>query len=916
VPPWIDDESSGAMQIRNTVVGVARGGAALLECVLLALMTAGPAAAAGAAPGVVGYEPMHAAVMPAPFAPVFGAARVGPAASAAPTPHVSSDSGPVVYNGGPVMASNANELVVWMPSNDTAPAGMLSNEFQTGYIPGIEQYFTDIAAASGKGGFNDSVTAQYNDLTAASAGGTSTFGGELIDTDPLPAEGCASATLCLTDAQIESELTAFLSGQNQPAGLAHQYFLLTPPNVASCIDAAGTDCSANATTGNSFCAYHGYTGGASGYVYANIPDLVGLAGCDPFHTTGAGDSDPTGSTPPVCTSTGCPYPNGPADGVLASIANTHNEATTDAEPNTGWTLECSGGIPCGIVNPCAFDELADPGNQLTSGGAPYNMTINGSRYWLSPLYSNQTTTGTMNSGHCVDSWTPNGSAATASFTVTPQAGDSVSFNAGGSTGTGSDVLLYEWEFNDGPGDTQTSYVETLNPTVTHTFPGDGTYTVALTVFLRDETSNGTAEQVTASSAPPAAPTVTGLSPSFGPAAGGSTVTITGTNLSTVTDVKFGSKLATRFVKVSPTQVTADSPPGAGTVDVTVTTAGGTSATSPADSFVYAPPPPTASFTVSSGPKVGSPVAFDASGSKDPNAGGSITGESWDFGDGTAVATGATVTHTFAVAGTYAVTLTVTDHENGTASTSQTVNVTATGTTGTTGIPMNTGAPSISGRPVIDGQLTATSGTWTNTPTSFADQWLDCKRNSHGREPCHAIPGATGAHYVILAGQVAVGDTVRIEVTATNAAGTGAAARSAATAAVAAAPPQVTVGPPAVKGPTATVPLGCAPGQFILVCYLSLNLSSLTGSTLRPPPPPGSARDASVRAARARHTKTIVVGRAKVTIKPGHHKTARIALNAAGRRLLARRGRLMVTLTVSQLAHRPVIRTITFTAHHR
>ena len=69
-----------------------------------------------------------------------------------------------------------------------------------------------------------------------------------------------------------------------------------------------------------------------------------------------------------------------------------------------------------------------------------------------------------------------------------------------------------------------------------------------------------------------------ISPGSGPAAGGTTVTITGTDLASATAVKFGGVAAT-ISSDTATQIVATSPAGTGTVDVTVTTAGGTSATS-------------------------------------------------------------------------------------------------------------------------------------------------------------------------------------------------------------------------------------------------------------------------------------------------------------------------------------------------
>ena len=85
----------------------------------------------------------------------------------------------------------------------------------------------------------------------------------------------------------------------------------------------------------------------------------------------------------------------------------------------------------------------------------------------------------------------------------------------------------------------------------------------------------------------AAPAVTDISPSAGPRAGGTVVTINGSNFTGVTAVRFGSTNASSFIPVSATQISATSPAGtAGTVDVTVITPGGTSAIGPGDRFAY------------------------------------------------------------------------------------------------------------------------------------------------------------------------------------------------------------------------------------------------------------------------------------------------------------------------------------------
>ncbi len=88
-----------------------------------------------------------------------------------------------------------------------------------------------------------------------------------------------------------------------------------------------------------------------------------------------------------------------------------------------------------------------------------------------------------------------------------------------------------------------------------------------------------------------APTVTAVSPTSGPTAGGTWVTITGTGFNATTPasaVMFGTTAATGVSASSPTSITAFSPAeAAGLVDVTVTSSGGTSPKTGADQFTYA-----------------------------------------------------------------------------------------------------------------------------------------------------------------------------------------------------------------------------------------------------------------------------------------------------------------------------------------
>src|SRR5579859_1744827 len=88
--------------------------------------------------------------------------------------------------------------------------------------------------------------------------------------------------------------------------------------------------------------------------------------------------------------------------------------------------------------------------------------------------------------------------------------------------------------------------------------------------------------------PGGAPTINSISPSAGPATGSTTIDIVGCGFTGANSVKFGAAAAAQFTVVSDSQITAVSPAqAAGAVDVTVSTALGTSATSSRDQFTFA-----------------------------------------------------------------------------------------------------------------------------------------------------------------------------------------------------------------------------------------------------------------------------------------------------------------------------------------
>jgi len=80
-------------------------------------------------------------------------------------------------------------------------------------------------------------------------------------------------------------------------------------------------------------------------------------------------------------------------------------------------------------------------------------------------------------------------------------------------------------------------------------------------------------------------------------------------------------------------------------------------------------------------------------------------------------------------------------------------------------PKNTTLPSVSGTPQVGQTLSASSGTWSGSPTSYAYQWQDC--NSSGVS-CSSVGGAMMSSYKLVTGDV--GHAMRVVVTASNAGG--------------------------------------------------------------------------------------------------------------------------------------------------
>ena len=233
----------------------------------------------------------------------------------------------------------------------------------------------------------------------------------------------------------------------------------------------------------------------------------------------------------------------------------------------------------------------------------------------------------------------------------------VSFNGSGSSDTDGTIASFAWNFGDGSTGS--------GATSAHTFSAAGSYTVTLTV-TDNQGATGQAQKVITVQPPPnqapAAVLTSNVSSGTAPLAvsfsGSGSSDSDGTIASYAWTFGDGSNGSGATVSHS------FSAAGSYTVILKVTDNKGATAQTQKVITVQAPPvtnkPPIAMLKASvKAGKAPLLVRFKSGGSIDPD--GKIVSYAWSFGDG-ATASGASVSHTFKVAGQFTVTLTVTDNK--------------------------------------------------------------------------------------------------------------------------------------------------------------------------------------------------------------------------------------------------------------
>jgi len=283
-----------------------------------------------------------------------------------------------------------------------------------------------------------------------------------------------------------------------------------------------------------------------------------------------------------------------------------------------------------------FTQVTINGSNFTTDPSHFTVAIGGVAVSSGRLISATTTqivfktppgTGTQDITVTTDGGTSTTSAAD-QFTYLPPAPTLTSISpTSGSTTGGTSVTITGTNFATTPGDNTVDF-GTVAATVTAasatsltvTAPA-GTGTQDVTVTTAGGTTSITAADQFTYIAPPA-PTVTSISPTSGPEAGGTTVTITGTDFDPIegnNTVKFGTTVAA-VTGASSTSLTVTAPAGTSTADVTVTTNSGTSPISAADEFTYLPSPTVTSVASNTGPETGGSTVFIYGTHFDPVAG--------------------------------------------------------------------------------------------------------------------------------------------------------------------------------------------------------------------------------------------------------------------------------------------------------
>ncbi len=361
-------------------------------------------------------------------------------------------------------------------------------------------------------------------------------------------------------------------GQGAPPPYSHLLpdYLSGPPAIESISPESGP-------TGGGTVVLRG-----TGFVGLAGPGAVRSAGVDALGYTVDSDTQITAVLPP--------HPNGVVDVEVRTLGGS-DHYTADIQylclrpfvsSVTPWQGPSRGGNTV-VINGTGFSPLSGPAAVRFGGINAASYTVDSDTQITAVAPAHEPGEGPVQIFDAADeSFTHNGSRYV--FVAAPVI-THISPNSGPTSG-GTTVSIYGSGFNSLSGasavrfgDTDaTSYTVISSTEIRAATPPHAAGTVQVTVSALGGPTEDTAADDFSYRAP--LPSVTSLSPPSGPAAGGTSVAITGANFTGLVGpgaVKFGDLDAASYAVDSPTRITAVSPPHVpGRVPLKVTTAAGTS----------------------------------------------------------------------------------------------------------------------------------------------------------------------------------------------------------------------------------------------------------------------------------------------------------------------------------------------------
>jgi PKD repeat protein len=230
------------------------------------------------------------------------------------------------------------------------------------------------------------------------------------------------------------------------------------------------------------------------------------------------------------------------------------------------------------------------------------------------------------------------------LSVTSQKYLDVAVSGSGSYDLDGTIMSYDWTFGDGSIAT--------GMTATHSYALAGTYTITLTVKDNDGLTGSDSKPVTVVAAKPPVAVLSVTSQKYLDVA----VSGSGSSDADGTIMSYAWTFGDGSIATGMTATHSYALGGTYTITLKVTDNDGLTGSDSKPVTVVAAKPPVASWSWT---QKYLDVAVDGSGSSD--ADGTIMSYAWTFGDGS-IATGMTATHSYALGGTYTITLKVTDND--------------------------------------------------------------------------------------------------------------------------------------------------------------------------------------------------------------------------------------------------------------